>query len=199
MKLETMLGLFASSALLACSSHAPPAPGPTPDQPMVRTRVISSQSFSPRTDEASLHAFVPDIAAVDSGGECSIIRTGGSGATVVSASFPDRGNSQTSVSITFDSVGHFIRYSERRGGSIRFTLPPGSTDAQRDSAFRASIDAKRATTVSFDYAIDQAIASNSGGGQLTVAVRSTVKAMEQLAQLGRPAERLTRVRKLCGV
>lgn len=195
--------ILGSVMLVACSTHAPApepaaAPASSASQPMIRTRVAIGESFSPKSGEAALLAFVPDVAPLDSGGECSVMRTGGSGATIVTASFPKRIGAHTSATITFDSAGHLIRFSERRGVS-----PIGSTaamtDAQRDSAIRASGIARRSTTISFDYAIDQAVVSNSGGGRPSDAIIGTVRSVEKLEKLGPPTERLARVRKLCGV
>jgi hypothetical protein len=156
------------------------------------------ESFSPETGDAAIRAFVPDVAATDSGGECTLNRTGGSGATIVNAYFPARAGAKSQVTITFDSARHLVRYSERHGiphlGSMT-----GLSDAQRDSVMRAADAAVRSTSVSFDYAIDQAVASNRGGGKPTHAVLGTVRAMEKLESLDVPAARQERVRKLCGV
>jgi hypothetical protein len=156
------------------------------------------ESFSPRSGEAAILAFVPDVAPLDSGGECSVIRTGGSGATIVSASFPKRIGAHTSATITFDSAGHLIRFSERRGVSP-IGATAGMTDAQRDSALHAAFSARRSTTISFDYAIDQAVVSNSGGGRPSDGIIGTIRSIEKLEKLGPPTARLARVRKLCGV
>jgi hypothetical protein len=73
------------------------------------------------------------------------------------------------------------------------------TDAQRDSALRAAHEARRSTTISFDYAIDQAVVSNTGGGRPSDAIIGTIRSVEKLERLGPPSARLARVRKLCGV
>jgi len=161
-------------------------------------RVSIGESFTPRNDTESIRTFKADVAPVDEGGECSVTRTSGSGATMVSVGFPQRKNAQTTMTIMFDSAGHLIRFAERRGAT---TLPPmtGLTDAQRDSTLRASHAARRSTSISLDYAIDQAVVTNMGGGQPTQAIISNVRTIEKLESLGRPRERLDRVRKLCGV
>lgn len=198
--------LMTMTLFLSCRSSSPqePAASPAPvasapaSQPMIRTRVSMGDPFTPRTDEASLNAFVPDVAPVDSGGECSVYRTGGSGATIVTAYFPKRAGAHTSTSITFDSAGHLIRFSERRG-AMPIPTTADMTDAQRDSVMRAATAARRSTSISFDYAIDQAVVSNSGGGRPTNAILGTVRAIEKLEKLGPPTARLARVRKFCGV
>ena len=53
--------------------------------------------------------------------------------------------------------------------------------------------------MSFDYAIDQAVVSNSGGGQPTNAIIGPIRDIEKLEKLGPPTARLARVRKFCGV
>jgi hypothetical protein len=163
---------------------------------MIRTRV-STDMFVPQRGDTALRAFVPDVAAEETGGECQLLRTGGSGATIVIAYYPARSNARLQVNVTFDSSGRLVRYNERRGIPHR---PRGRlTPAQLDSAVRADEAANRSTTVSLDYAIDQAIATNRGGGRPTSAVLGTVREMESLTSLGPPAARLERVRKLCGV
>ena len=53
--------------------------------------------------------------------------------------------------------------------------------------------------VTLNFAIDQGIARNFGGGKPDNAVLATVRVMESLPALGPVKERLARVRKLCGV
>jgi hypothetical protein len=165
---------------------------------MVRTRVSVGDTFIPRTGDAALREFVADVPADETGGECQLLRTGGSGATVVTAYYPRRAEVRFQATITFDSSGRVVRYSERRGVP-HLPRTPGLTAAQLDSAIRAAEATMRSTTISMDYPIDQAIATNRGGGKPTTAVLGTVRAMESLASLGPPAARLERVRKLCGV
>jgi hypothetical protein len=75
----------------------------------------------------------------------------------------------------------------------------GMTDVQRDGTIRAAEAGQRSTSISLDYAIDQALVSNRGAGRPTHAVLGTVRSIENLEQLGRPKARLERVRRLCGV
>jgi hypothetical protein len=155
------------------------------------------ESFSPRTGEAAVKAFIPEVAPVDSGGECFVTRTGGSGATLVSASFPRRTAAHTQASITFDSSGRLTRFSERRGGMV----PPmiGLTQEQRDSTIRAVSASTRSTLITIDYAIDQAIVQNRGGGRPTDAILSNIRAIEKMEKFGPIVARVERVRRLCGV
>lgn len=189
-------------ASCASSSGAPASPSPTlvpGSAPATSTVVMRRvETFIPATGDAALQAFVPDVAPTETGGECSIQRTGGSGATIASIGFPTRRAAETSISISFDSAGHLIRYSERRGG-LRQITTAGMTVAQRDSVMRTADDAARSTSIYFDYAIDQAILTNRGGGRPTNAVLGTVRAAEQLEKLGPTRARMERARRLCGV
>jgi hypothetical protein len=63
----------------------------------------------------------------------------------------------------------------------------------------SAINARRSTSISFDYAIDQAIVSNTGGGQPTNAIIGAIRDIEKLDKLGPPTVRLARARKFCGV
>jgi hypothetical protein len=185
---------------VAAGCHSAPSAAPTPaasSPPAPLTRIISTGQFSPKSGEAAVQAFQPAVAAADSGGECSVTRTSGSGATTAAASFPSRAAPQMRVTLTFDSAGHLARYSEMRG-MLRMKMPPGVSDAQRDSVLHAAIESARSTTISLEWAIDQAILSNRGGGQPTDAVLTTVRRAQAVQSLGMSA-RIERVRKLCGV
>ncbi|HEY4303207.1 MAG TPA: hypothetical protein VGM82_01965 [Gemmatimonadaceae bacterium] len=138
----------------------------------------------------------PDVKADEVGGECSLNRTSGNGALFVTAFYPTRAASNTQTSVTFDSAGHVIRYSETRGitHSTR-----GLTIQQMDSVRRAFDATNRSTAISFDYGADRALAMNRGGGKPTTAITSSVRDMEKLDNLQQPAARMERMRKLCGV
>lgn len=196
--LLTLSGVVAT----ACSSparQAAPLDTAVPPPATVRTRVMVGDRFSPRTDAAAIAAFVPEIAPVDSGGECDITRTGGNGATVASVAFPRLANAQTRMSVTFDSSGRLVRFSERRGVMPPLRFGPEVTAAARDSAFRDAVRRVRSTTITFDYVIDQAVVMNSGGGRPTDAVLGTVRMFESLERLGPPRAHVARLRALCGV
>jgi hypothetical protein len=190
--------------LLACrsgtrtdvESAAPSSSSPATPVPMMRVRM--GDSFSPATGDSALRAFVPEVQPFDSAGECRVVRTSGSGATIVSAYFPSFDAPRTAVSLTFDSAGHLVRFSDRRG-MVRYKTSPFMSDEQRDSVARAADAAVRSTSVNFDYAVDQALASNRGGGRPSNAVIASVRSMETLERLGPPIKRLERVRRLCGV
>lgn len=190
-RLAAVVGL----ALACRSATQTPPPSPTP---MVRVAVTRGESFSPSSGDSAIRAFVPEIAPTDSGGECRLFRTRGNGATFVTAYFPSFDSARTTISVTFDSAGHLVRFADRRGG-VRFNTPGATTEAQRDSAVRAARAAARSTSISFDYAIDQAIAANDGGGKPTLAVIGSVRSMENLQKLGPPTKRLALVRRLCAV
>jgi hypothetical protein len=203
-----MMLTFSIGAVIvaACATRAPqppaaaaaPATTPATATTPTGTRVMIRDSFSPRTGAAAIRAFVPEIAPVDSGGECMVSRTGGSGATLVSATFPTRAAAHTRAMITFDSTGRLVRYSEQRGGA---TIPStaGMTNAQRDSTFRAAMSAVRTTSISLDYAVDQAIVMNRDGGRPTDAILGNVREIEKLEKFGPLTTRIERIRKLCGV
>ncbi len=190
--------LFACAvAIVAC--HSAPSAAPTPaTTPRVMTRVVVSDGFVPDRGDSAIRAFVADVPPFDSGGECAFVRTSGSGSTLVTAFFPNRTSAKMQATLAFDSAGRLIRYTEIHG-VVRFRLPPGTTDAQRDSVLRAATTAVRSTMVTLDYALDQGILSNRGGGKPSHAVLGSVRAVENLESAGRPRERMERVRKLCGV
>jgi hypothetical protein len=155
-------------------------------------------SFSPKRGAAALQAFVPDVAADITTGECNLTRTSGSGATVVIAYFPARSRPQTQMSLSFDSAGHLVRFGERRG-IPKIPSTTGMSLAQRDSTIRVNNDAIRSTDISLDYAVDQAMVMNRGGNRPWMAVMGTVREVESLEQLGPPRSHVERARRLCGV
>ncbi|HEY4219088.1 MAG TPA: hypothetical protein VGM67_18225 [Gemmatimonadaceae bacterium] len=192
-------GVVGLVGLVALAAHASVARAQQPPMPTTSGHtVIMSDVFVPKQGDSALVSFKAAVEADETGGECSLIRTAGNGATTVTAGFPARRNSKLLVSMTFDSVGHLMRYSERRG---QVSLPPatGMTEAQRDSVLRVAVDRDRSTTISLDWGVDRALAMNRGGGLPTEATAGTVKAMEALPQLGPISARMERVRKLCGV
>jgi hypothetical protein len=201
-----MLAILVGSA--SCHQAAPASPAPqagasttsAPGAPTAQRDVFirMTDSFSPQRGEAALGAFVPEVSADETGGECIVDRMMGSSVTMVSAFYPARTTSRLQITITFDSVGHLVRYAERRG--IPHGKPPaGATPAQLDSALRAADASIRSTSISLDYPIDQAIVMNRGGGKPTDAVMATIRAVEHAEKLGSVAARLERMRKLCGV
>jgi hypothetical protein len=197
--LSSAVAFTVACASANSSRPATPATAPAPPTDLfVRTRAGASETFIPAQGEAALQSFVPDVAAEEDGGECSLVRTGGSGATIVTAFYPKRSLPRMQVTTTFDSGGRLVRYSERRG-IPHFAPAPGATPEQIDSLIRKTEASIRSTTINMDYAVDQAIVSNRGGGKPTVAVLGTVRAVERLEKLGPPAARLERMRKLCGV
>jgi hypothetical protein len=157
------------------------------------------ESFRPESGPAALKAFVADVSPEEKGGECQFNRTSGSGATVVTAFYPARVGSQSQVSVTFDSAGHLMRYSELRGAPPPIPAALRLSPTSVDSAFRENEARNRSTTITLDYGVDRGTAMNRGGGRPPTAIIGTVREIERLDQLGPPAARLERMRKLCGV
>jgi hypothetical protein len=218
--MNTILAAFLAVGVVACGApQSTPAPASQPAKPVasaqpastpararpdsscdvfVAVRGTISDSFSPLHGEAALKAFVPEVTADLTTGECTLMRTSGSGATMVTAFFPARAHPLAQMSLAFDSAGHLIRFSERRGIP---RMPPltGLTPAQRDSTVRVNSTAIRSTDISLDFALDQAMIMNRGGGRPTDAVMGTVRSVESLPQLGPPTAHIERARRLCGV
>lgn len=161
-------------------------------------RVIQSgPSLMARSDSA-LRAFVPDVLPVERGGECRLSRSTGSGATTTVAYFPSQDSAHTVVTLKFDSVGHLVRFQERRGAAT-YRTPPNLTPAQRDSARLVWMREQKSTTVTLDFAVDEAFATNSGGNSQVGGITGTVRAVERLERLGPPTKRIQAARQLCGV
>jgi hypothetical protein len=188
--------LLGAMATVGCAASPPPATSPAPAR--VTRDVLISDSFSPRRGAEALKAFTPVMPAVDSGGECSLSRSAGSGATTVIATFPSHLQRAMSVAMTFDSAGHLVRYSESRGLPSSISTA-GMTPRQRDSTLADHLRATRSTNITLDWAVDHGIVSNRVPGNPTEAVLATVREVEALPQLGPVSARLERVRKLCGV
>lgn len=197
MKTIGVLALFVAAC--ATSHPAPQSAGSTgAPAPMMRVGIAAGEPFSPQTGVAAARAFVPDIAPADSGGECSLHKFPGSSATIATASFPSRKAALMSVSMTFDANGNVVRYAETRGVPNTKGITASMSEAQRDTLLRAARAAVRSTIISLDYAIDQGIMHNMGGGQPDHAVLTSARMAESLPRLG-VKERMARFRKLCGV
>jgi len=199
--------IAAALALASCKTAAPsraataPTQAPVASPPASATASVAvavSGSFSPQRGPAAFREFVADVPAQENGGECQVTRTGGSGATIATASYPARVAWQLQLTLTFDSTGHLIRYAEFRGvPPIPVGFRPGS--GSLDSVLRENEARNRNTTINLDYGADRGIAMNRGGGRPTTAIMGTVREVERLERLGPPAARLERMRKLCGV
>jgi hypothetical protein len=193
-------------ATIACASHTSPTPVPDSGAFRVQTgvettlvRMIPVGTINPRSGAEALAQWKADVPAVDSGGECELSRSSGSGATFVRAMFPSARESRTTIALSFDSAGRLIRFSESRGMNV-IKMPPGTTTARaRDSVLAATVAANRSTTITLDLALDHGMAMNRGGNAPVTAVRGNVREMESLEQFGPPKARIARARKLCGV
>jgi hypothetical protein len=194
---------------VACGGAKTPPQSPSPASasttlgapPTTTTNELlrRTDSFVPKRGDAAMRAFVPDVQIDEKGGECRTSRTEGSGAVIVSANYPTQKAADLQITVIFDSSGRLIRYVERRGMPQIIGANVSRGPAVLDSIFRAAEAKVRSTTIQLDYAIDQALVMNRGGGRPTEAVMSTVRAAEQLQSLGKPAARLERMRALCGV
>jgi hypothetical protein len=154
---------------------------------------------NPRGASIPLSEFVADAAPTESAGECVESSPFGPNSKVVMALFPSRAEATMNASLTFDSVGHLIRYNETRGfvglRGVALSAPP----AERDSARAAQQAATRSTSISLDYTIGVAFLRNFGGGKAPVIATAPVSVVEKMPVFGPVDERVARVRKLCGV
>jgi hypothetical protein len=195
--------LFAAATFAVACASAPAQPASSvlvaASRPASDTQVrIRSESFSPATSDSALRAFKPHAQPVDSAGQCAVRRSSGNGSTIVSASFQGANSTGTTTTLSFDSVGHLVRFTDA-WGSPRIRPAPGASREQLDSAFSRVSRSIRMTSITLDWSVDQAMVFNSGGGEPTVAVTSSVRAVENLPQLGPPTKRIQFIRKFCGV
>lgn len=197
-RISALVTLGLAAGQLACHSGASAATSTTPAGQPRDLFVSTGDAFTARNGAAALRDFKPELAPFDSGGECIVGRTGGSGATVVSVSFPKRSAVRTRMSITFDSSGRLVRVSDSWG--IRPTPSTvGMTPEQRDSTLHVASTGTRTTSITLDYAVDQGFAMNRGGGRPTDAIAGPAREIERLPQLGPQTARIERARRLCGV
>ena len=200
--------LIAGAWVAACAKPAAtPPPTPTATSavaiasairivPMSGSGTMIEEPVTTASGPVAAREFVADAKPDESGGECMLTRTSGNGALTATAFYPTRTASTTQVGVTFDSSGRVVRYFEMRG--IPHT-PPGLRREQVDSARRAIQASLRSTSISFDYVVDRAFVLNRGAGKPATGVTASVREMETLENLGRPAARMERMRKLCGV
>lgn len=189
---------FAATACRPTSDTSAAPMSAIVDSPAVIQLVRIGERFSPQSGAAALRAFIPEVAPVETGGECRLTRTRPGGATTVSAYFPSFDSARAVITLMFDTAGNLVRFSDRRG-LVRFPGGRGRTMQELDSIRRASEARIRSTSINFDYPVDQAIATNSGGGKPTEAIIAPVPEMQHLEKLGPPVERIRLARRLCSV
>lgn len=162
-----------------------------PNGQLVRgARVSTNQS------EEAIRAWRPDRAAVEGGGECQSFPMPMPGVRTLSVQFPSRAKPEGTVSITVDSLGRLLRYSDNRGArNVR--IPANATAAQRDSAIAADNARMRRTSISLDFASGMGIAVNQGGDLPDDAVSSHVTVFNTHQQFGSPAKRIEQVTAIC--
>jgi hypothetical protein len=179
---------------LGCGSTGQGPPLTVTAEPVRSVVVPSAVSDSVR------QAWTPDNPLVLDGGECSFSRSSGNGSATVRAFFPTMKASRSIVTLSFDSVGHLVRYSETRGMPRMIEISSaGLSASQRDSAVRARITATRSTYIMLDFAVDEARAFNEGGGRPSQSASGSVRSMESLDKLGPPVKTIAHVRRLCSV
>ena len=192
--------LLAAPVLLlvtpAAAAQRPAPPPPGADSAAMRMEMGARMTRTLRTGAAALAAFRPAVAPVDSGGECLVRAEQRPGVRAISAYYPARRDARSVVTVTVDSAGTLLRYSERRGG-VSFSLAGATTEEER-AARRAEFQRQPTTTISLDLVTGTAIVSNDGGDSVGAAVRAPVDAVLESAALGRPAERARAVQARCG-
>ena len=83
---------------------------------------------------------------------------------MISVYHPDQRQAEAVQTVTLDSVGHIVRFTEQRGRRSVQGLR-GATPAQVDSAFAASRRTNRSSSLYLDLVLGQAMLGNEGGGR----------------------------------
>jgi len=135
-----------------------PAPAAAPMHMHSETRVF------PRPTQAQLDSFSFDVPLPTDTGVCVRRSMPVGVGRMIAVYSPDQRNAEGVQTVTLDSVGHVVRYSEMRG---RMTVEGlrGATPAQLDSAFAAKRRTTRTSSLYLDLVMGQAILGNEGGGQ----------------------------------
>jgi hypothetical protein len=120
------LHIFVVVAACGCASSAPPGGLPTKPPAPALPRADREIVVGPPTIVGALGRFVPLIAATEDGGECKrLASTGASGpTTILLLAFPQWTGTKRNVSVTFDSTGRRLRYSDLRGDLRRDKTGP---------------------------------------------------------------------------
>jgi hypothetical protein len=149
-----------------------------------------------RTDPAAVDEFRPDVAPVDTTGECAVQPSPTGSGRLVTMSFPDRATARAQIAVVVDKAGRAVQSSERRGLVV---VPgrPGATPEERQRALAAANRATRSTTITLDFATGQAMLANTGGGRKDEMVIGRVPDVLARATLGRPGERVHNVLLRC--
>jgi hypothetical protein len=184
---------------IASVAHAQAVAPADPGRAPANIRQLELIGPTGRGASIPFDSFVAEVESNEIGGECNSASPFGPNSTVVIANFPTRAAPLMNAVLTFDSVGHLIRYNETRGFSGARGVPATATPAERDSIRAAQGAAIRSTSISFDYTTGLAILRNFGGRQPSVIATAPVAVVEKMPQFGPINERVERVRKLCGV
>jgi hypothetical protein len=152
--------LIGALAFIVGCRQAAPAPAPSPIAVMARseTRVF------PRPTQAQLDSFSFDVPLPADTGVCVRRSVPVGVGRMISVYYPDQRQAEASQTVTLDSMGHIVRFSEQRG---RMNLQGlrGATPAQFDSAIVATRRANRSSSLYLDFVLGQAMLGNEGGGR----------------------------------
>ncbi len=175
------------SAAVGCGSRAA---APTP---ILRR----GQEVRPLRVSADVVSWRPEIAPVDSGGECSAAPLPGMGVRALLVQFPARATAQASLIVTLDSTNTPIRFTDSRGVLRTPGFAQAKTDAERDSVLREARRLVRRTTISYDFATGTAMAINLDGGRPDQAVSGAITLFDTLPAMGAPRRRMQRALAIC--
>jgi hypothetical protein len=175
------------SAAVGCGSRAA---APTP---ILRR----GQEVRPLRVSADVVSWRPEIAPVDSGGECSAAPLPGMGVRALLVQFPARATARASLIVTLDSTNTPIRFTDSRGVLRTPGFAQAKTEAERDSVLREARRLVRRTTISYDFATGTAMAINLDGGRPDQAVSGAITLFDTLPAMGAPRRRMQRALAIC--
>lgn len=175
------------SAAVGCGSRAA---APTP---ILRR----GQEVRPLRVSADVVSWRPEIAPVDSGGECSAAPLPGMGVRALLVQFPARATARASLIVTLDSTNTPIRFTDSRGVLRTPGFALAKTEAERDSVLREARRLVRRTTISYDFATGTAMAINLDGGRPDQAVSGAITLFDTLPAMGAPRRRMQRALAIC--
>jgi hypothetical protein len=144
--------------VVGCQAAPAPAPVAATVQVHSETRVVA------RATQAQLDSFSFDVPLPRDTGVCVQRSVPAGVGRMLSVYYPDQRHAEAVQTVTLDSMGHILRFSERRG-RVNFSGVRGGSPAQMDSAFAAARLADRSSSLYLDLALGQAILANEGGGR----------------------------------
>ncbi len=143
-----------------------------------------------------LAALKPVAKALKGPATCRTMSTSPNGGRVMAYSITADSNHRSTYTITLDSAGRPVRFSEMYG-ELRMPSPVGRSLQEAVAARDSFSTATRTTNVMLDFVMGEALVTNRGGGMADSTGRRSIRELDGIAAFDLPLERLQVALKAC--